>query len=287
MTKRPYLLISPLIFWPGSLFLLLGGFYAWENRHLEQVKFLLAWLLPNLLLISMIPTKLPQYILPLCPPLALLTGQAIYQINSNLANKSKRLSLSIYYRLWAGISILLAFFILAISLIYAETPPPLTIPLAILTIMASLTVFYLIINNNYKIASYGSIISCLLVIPPLLYFQIPKMNHLWLTENIYNVIHNQLKLPLNADNPIYSTEYHEPSMVFMLGTSNVILKNTSETIKIILDKKRGYVLIAEKEHPLWESTLHQANLHSNEIAKIRGFRYSKGKWNTLILLRVS
>jgi 4-amino-4-deoxy-L-arabinose transferase-like glycosyltransferase len=50
---------------------------VWRARREPAVAFLLAWLVPAWLLFEAVPTKLPHYVLPLFPALAILTAAAI------------------------------------------------------------------------------------------------------------------------------------------------------------------------------------------------------------------
>jgi 4-amino-4-deoxy-L-arabinose transferase-like glycosyltransferase len=59
---------------PWILFLPLGGRLAWVNRNLSWAKLAIAWAGVYFVLISVMVTKLPWYILPLYPALALLAG---------------------------------------------------------------------------------------------------------------------------------------------------------------------------------------------------------------------
>lgn len=59
---------------PWILFLPLGGRLAWANRNLSWAKLAIAWAGVYFVAISLMATKLPWYILPLYPALALLIG---------------------------------------------------------------------------------------------------------------------------------------------------------------------------------------------------------------------
>ena len=50
---------------------------AWRLRADPAVRFLLAWLVPAFLVFEAIPTKLPHYVLPTYPALAMLIALAI------------------------------------------------------------------------------------------------------------------------------------------------------------------------------------------------------------------
>src|SRR5437763_1845975 len=72
-----YLLSAIATFWPGSLLLVPALAHAWRRRMLPAERFLVAWLVPAWIVLELLPTKLPHYVLPLYPALALLTGAAL------------------------------------------------------------------------------------------------------------------------------------------------------------------------------------------------------------------
>ena len=72
-----YLAAFFLTGWPMAPLTLLAVPYVWRARREPAVAFLLAWLVPAWLLFEAVPTKLPHYVLPLFPALAILTAAAI------------------------------------------------------------------------------------------------------------------------------------------------------------------------------------------------------------------
>ena len=72
-----YLAIFWLTAWPMAPFAALAAPFAWRARCDPDVAFLLAWLVPGWLLFEAVPTKLPHYVLPLYPAIAILIALAI------------------------------------------------------------------------------------------------------------------------------------------------------------------------------------------------------------------
>ncbi len=72
-----YLAMFPVAFWPGSVFALLALPWVWRNRRDRAVTLCLAWIIPSWLVFEAVPTKLPHYVLPLYPAIALLAGAAL------------------------------------------------------------------------------------------------------------------------------------------------------------------------------------------------------------------
>lgn len=69
--------------WPWLLFLPGGVKLAWENRNLSWAKLALVWGGAYLVAISMMSTKLPWYVLPIYPALALMIGTKLYEVGNN------------------------------------------------------------------------------------------------------------------------------------------------------------------------------------------------------------
>lgn len=72
-----YLLAFFGTFWPAAIFTAIGVYAFWRDRKLAPVAFCLAWVLPSWLIFEALPTKLPHYVLPLYPAIAILTARAI------------------------------------------------------------------------------------------------------------------------------------------------------------------------------------------------------------------
>jgi 4-amino-4-deoxy-L-arabinose transferase-like glycosyltransferase len=67
-----YFLLFWLMFFPGSMLAGLAVPAVWAARREPGAKFLLAWLVPSWLILEFVVTKLPHYVLPLFPAIAIL-----------------------------------------------------------------------------------------------------------------------------------------------------------------------------------------------------------------------
>src|SRR4029078_13196949 len=80
-----YLLLSWFTFWPGAMLAVLAAPAVWRARRERSVRFLLAWLVPSWLVFELVVTKLPHYVLPLYPAIAILIAREIerYRLSNN------------------------------------------------------------------------------------------------------------------------------------------------------------------------------------------------------------
>ena len=72
-----YVVLFWLTFWPGAILAGLSAPAVWASRHEPTTRFLLAWLVPSWLVFEIVVTKLPHYVLPLYPAIAILIAAAV------------------------------------------------------------------------------------------------------------------------------------------------------------------------------------------------------------------
>jgi 4-amino-4-deoxy-L-arabinose transferase-like glycosyltransferase len=81
-----YFLLFWVTFWPGSVLAGLAAPMIWRSRREAGAQFLLAWLVPSWLVFEAVMTKLPHYVLPLYPAIAILIAGIL---NSDNLSKTR------------------------------------------------------------------------------------------------------------------------------------------------------------------------------------------------------
>jgi 4-amino-4-deoxy-L-arabinose transferase-like glycosyltransferase len=66
--------------WPMAPFAALAAPFVWAQRRSRQIAFLLAWLVPTWIVFELTPTKLPHYVMPLYPAIAIICALAIERL---------------------------------------------------------------------------------------------------------------------------------------------------------------------------------------------------------------
>ena len=72
-----YLLLFWVTFWPAAPLALLAAPAIYAERKRPPVRFLLAWVVPAWIVLELVITKLPHYVLPLYPAIAILIAMAM------------------------------------------------------------------------------------------------------------------------------------------------------------------------------------------------------------------
>ena len=72
-----YLLLFWVTFWPAAPLAAVAAPAVWRHRREPPLRFLLAWVVPCWIVFELVVTKLPHYVLPLYPAIAILIAREI------------------------------------------------------------------------------------------------------------------------------------------------------------------------------------------------------------------
>jgi len=276
-----YLLITPFLLWPSS-WLLIPQAWAGLKRSsatlTSATQFLCAWLVPNWILLELVPTKLPHYVLPLIPSLCLLAGIGMVKSgkqqnpSSSISKWPKKIGMAT----WIASGIALAITVPALSLWSNGTISPPAILISLLCI-ATLISAKRITGPKERLLTTS--ISAVLIFGLVFEVFLPQLSRAWPAENLRKLIeaHGASHLSVSIMN------YHEPSVVFNLGTETKLTdfkgvvahaKTNSDSISILPSNQASAL-----RHQL------KSTCEVNLLGKVPGANYSKGRNMELVIIR--
>jgi 4-amino-4-deoxy-L-arabinose transferase-like glycosyltransferase len=268
-----HLAILPLTLWPASLFLWQGGVFAFKKRHLRTVKFLLAWVLPTWLFFEIMPTKLPQYVLPTFPAICLLLAMAIEPSESD-EKPSK--TLHVLQILWGVLTFCMALGALFLPYIMMQQFTFSAIFIFWILSVIGFCSIYFAWKANYTLASRGTILIALLAFPLMFAYLLPQVRPLWVSKHVAKHVEKE---QVSKQQPLLSVGYSEPSLVFYFNTDTVVFTDVSTGFKQI-ENNPGQLMIIDQETFATVPNHRDYNIQS----RIPGFNYSKGKWLKLLVI---
>ncbi|MFY7698496.1 MAG: ArnT family glycosyltransferase [Legionella sp.] len=276
--KPPFfhLTILPLTFWPVSLFLWQGLSYAWDHRNETMVRFLLAWIVPTWIFFEVMPTKLPQYILPTFPPLALLCALAVFHGQHRILSKKL---LSLLQCSWLILTGALAVVLLLLPLLLLQKLTIIGIIVSISMILIASFSCYYAWRAKYEYAIIA-VLSVALVCYPLIFSRLlPQLEPLWISRNTAQLINHNL---VSDESPLLVVGYGEPSLVMYLNTKRVRYLSLQEAEAALLAKPKSLLLIDQEN---FDHIIAKKNYQI--LADLKGYNYSKGRWIHLYLISFS
>ena len=277
-----FLLIFTLMFWTGSLFVWFGNVWGFRRRKDPIIRFLWAWIVPTWMFFALVPTKLPEYVLPVYPAIAILTSVGLFSRKKFDFKPLTKFLCRLQYVIWVCIGIALITAIIYLPYYLMQTVEITALMVAAVFCLAIIIIFYQVYLQQPIKAAWVGIIASVFIFAPVFGILLPRMQPLWLSKQV-NAVVVQDNLPMSSTQPLYSIGYGEPSLVFLLGTQNVHFSQVEDTISQ-LRQNRGKLILCDERYV--ENFLHQAkrnNIHVKLIKKIKGFNYSKGEWIQLSL----
>ena len=201
--------------WPLAAFMALAFRFSWVERKDDGVAFLLAWIIPCWVLFELVQTKLPHYVLPLYPAIAVLAVLALERDGVPFAWRSAK---------WAS---MLAMLVPALLLIGGpvgfwmldRTLPYFALP----TLLLSAGLAYLAmraLQQAEPMAGAALAVAAAVVLTIAAYpFGLPQLQAINISKRLADVSSN-----VNCAAPAYaSAGYNEPSLVFLTSTQIALI----------------------------------------------------------------
>ena len=267
-----YLALLPLTFWPGSL--LLGGaaVLAWRERGDPAVRFLIAWAVPFWFVLELVPTKLPNYLLPVFPALALLAGRAAIDAHASAPAWLRRAVAIV----WAAVSLAVALLLALAPLGFGGTIDALSLAAAFAIVLVAAAAA----RSFWRQATPRLAFPVLALIAfPALAHEAPQIAPLWLSRDAAAMVARA-----GPKTPVAVVGYDEPSLVFLLGTATPIA-SPGEAARRLAAQHGALALVESRAEPAFRAALDDTGVKAEDVAHVEGIDYSNGKRMVITLYR--
>lgn len=268
-----YYLVSLLIgFWPGWLFLAPGIVYSLARIREGAIRFLLAWLVPAWIILELLPTKLPHYPLPLYPAIALLCGAAVMagvrESRSFLDNLPVRLGAL----LWIMVSIAITGALLIyLPSTYGTGSNIFLWLLAIPIIVAAGGAVLFLLRGEGENASIAAIATGAVFAAVAMAAVAPRLDQFMVSVKAADLVARAGASPA----AVAVAGYHEPSLVFMIGTKIRLVNTGAEAADFLTKTPHSVALIEDEKLPEFQQFLQKENFSADAIGNVKGLNYSK------------
>lgn len=281
-----FILLLPLMFFPVSILLPESVRLAWLDRHKPSVKFLLAWIIPTWIFFELIPTKLPQYVLPTYPALALIFSLVALRLISMPPGFFKSGLAKIYQIIW----LFWALILFLVLIIFPKRIDGVYSLVSIITalILLALSLLILWAHRTKKIRAFISFVFLLglLIWPAVFGIILPDLKDFWLTKKlIQHLKQDGIYEKISPQNPILISGYLEPSMIF--NTETFSIKQINNPKDLADDLKSGSYtagIFLDTQKSEFNQKAHNINLQTHLVDEVTGFEYNGGHWRNLMIV---
>jgi len=205
-----YFLLFWITFWPGSVLAGLAAPTIWKARNEPGARFLLAWVIPSWIVFEAVMTKLPHYVLPLYPAIAILIA-GIVEKNGLWRNRWIEHG-TVGWFLFPGIiavAVPVVFFIMSRDLGLVAWP------FAAAAAIFGLFAWWLYEVDGAERALLRGMMASVFIAITVYAITFPMLPSLFPSE----IVAREVRAKACTDPHLASTfSYQEPSLVFLLGT---------------------------------------------------------------------
>jgi 4-amino-4-deoxy-L-arabinose transferase-like glycosyltransferase len=271
-----YLVAALITFWPGSLALASAARRAWRGRAEPSIRFLIAWIVPFWLLMEIIPTKLPHYVLPAYPALALLAGRALAD---GIGAPRRHWSDLVAWSLWGLVALALGIGLLGLPGRLGEAMP--IAGSAAVAVAVGLAGATLLSLRRGKARPWLGLAAAAAMWAGGFALILPRIDAPWLSRSAAALVNGQDRVL----RPVVVAGYAEPSLVFLLGTATKLTSGT-EAAMILSKLPETLVLVSNREDGAFRAAL-QKGIAIDSLGHVSGLDYSNGRAMTLTLYGVA
>jgi 4-amino-4-deoxy-L-arabinose transferase-like glycosyltransferase len=265
-----YLALVMLTFWPSSLFLGLGLLRGWRNRMEPAERFLLCWAVPLWLVFEALPTKLPHYILPVYPALALLAARALTE-REGLFIWGRPFGRYLVFGLWGLVALVLAAAAIVLPLRFGEGFVPASLLPALAVPGAAFLLLRRLQEGRRAQAAAVTASLALFVFPPIFVQILPDLEQLWLSRNAAALIESHRR---PGAEPVDAVGFTEPSLVFELGTATRFV-SPDQAAADLQARPDGLVLVAGGDLDSFRKATAERGVAARSLGVAAGINYSR------------
>ncbi|MDP3383336.1 MAG: glycosyltransferase family 39 protein [Phenylobacterium sp.] len=266
-----------LTFWPGALLAALAVPFAWRERARPEIRFLICWIIPAWLVFEFVSTKLPHYVLPVFPAIAVLTALAATSAQPQATARWLKVLFGLFLLLWLAVSLTVSLLAPVGFWIYEARLDPVALALAAAALAAVGVMIWRVFAGRPDQAVLAAAVAAAVVSLNTYGLGLPRLEALWLSPQIAQAA--RAAVPACAQPQIISAPYHEPSLVFLNGPRATNLTATPEAAAEALARAQdcGVAVIGAAQR---EAFLQQAlalGLAPRATGQVAGQNYSDGE----------
>jgi 4-amino-4-deoxy-L-arabinose transferase-like glycosyltransferase len=205
-----YFVLFWVTFWPGSILAGLAAPRIWQARHEPGARFLLAWLIPSWAVFEAVITKLPHYVLPLYPAIAILIASIIEPSGLSTNRWLMRGTAG-----WFAFPAVIAVGVVVIFIVIGHDPGFVAWPFAAAAAIVGLFAWRLYEVDGPERSLLRGMVASVLIAVTVYAVTFPSLPALFPSA----LVAGALRVGECGSPRVASTGYYqEPSLVFLLGT---------------------------------------------------------------------
>lgn len=261
-----------LLFWgtffPASILVPMSFMAVWKSRSVPEVRYLLAWLVPTWLVFEAAMTKLPHYVLPVYPAIAILLAMAIDR---------DALSRNIWLRRapmwWFILTAVIAIGLIVINIWIGQRFGPLTWGLSAVALIAALFAWWLFEADGVEVSLMRMVVAMMVLFTAAFSATFPTIGALFPSLQLARFVAFGKCDEVQAA----TAGYHEPSLVFQVGTELRHVSGAGAADFLARGGRCRYAFVEKGHERAFVQRADAIGLRYGTGVRVEGVNYSSGR----------
>jgi 4-amino-4-deoxy-L-arabinose transferase-like glycosyltransferase len=269
-----YLLLFWVTFWPGAPLAGMAAPAVWRARREPGAQFLLAWLIPSWIVFEAVLTKLPHYVLPLYPAIAILTVGALER---RVLSRSWLIRGAAW---WFAIPAIASVIVIVTAIKLTHQPVFPAWPLLAVAMIFGLVAWWLFEESRAERSLLNAVIAAALLAAGVYGVVIPSLTTLFPSAEVARALRNVVCVGPKAA----AAGFQEPSLVFMTGT-DTLLTDGSGAADFLAQGSCRFGLVESRSERGFIQRAEAIGLRYNAPTRIDGYNISQGRAVSIAIFR--
>jgi 4-amino-4-deoxy-L-arabinose transferase-like glycosyltransferase len=269
-----YLLLFWITFWPGAPLAAMATPAVWRAKREPGAQCLLAWLVPSWIVFELVLTKLPHYVMPLYPAIAILTAGALERRVLSRSWLERGAAWWFAIPTLASIMAVIGAVILTRQLALAAWPP-----LAAAMIFG-LFAWWLYDNSHAERSLLNAVAAAAFLALGTYGVVMPQLSTLFPSAEIARALRSVTCVGPKAA----AAGFHEPSLVFMTATTT-LLTDGSGAADFLNQGNCRFALVEQRAERAFVQRAEAIGLRYNVASRIEGYNISQGRAVSIAIFR--
>ncbi len=269
-----YLLLFWVTFWPGAALAGMAAPAVWRARREPGAQYLLAWIVPSWIMFELVLTKLPHYVLPLYPAIAILT---VGVLERRLLSRSWLTRGAAW---WFAIPAIMAVVLIVGAIALTRQPAFLAWPFLAASLIFGLFAWWLYEDNRAERSVLNAAVAALFLAIAGYGIVVPSLMPLFPSAEIARALRNVVCVGPKAA----AAGYQEPSLVFMTGTST-LLTDGSGAADFLGQGSCRFALVESRSERQFAQRAEAIGLRYNVATRVEGYNFSQGRPISVAIFR--
>jgi 4-amino-4-deoxy-L-arabinose transferase-like glycosyltransferase len=270
-----YYLLFWLTFWPGATLAAMAAPSIWVARREKGAKFLLCWIVPAWIVLELVITKLPHYVLPLYPAIAILISGVV---DPHVLSRNRWLTRGTSW--WFVLPVLLGVGTIVVLVTFGRQLGLPAWPFAAAAMIFGLWAWWLYQADGAEHSLLRSMVASWLLAVAIYGFIIPSLGTAFPSPALARIVNEANCKPAL----VAAAGYQEPSLVFMLGTETAMVDGTDAAEFLRLGGCR-FALVEARHERAFLRRADAIGLRYASPQRFDGYNYSIGRAVSIAVYR--